>query len=361
MKILVLWADPTSSNLGVQALAYGAQSICHEAFGSDAVVDFHDFNGGDLGKPVTGRPLIGDLFDRGPSGFVSRMRSYDLILNIGEGDSFSDIYGPRRAGLMAGMHERVRASTTPHAIGPQTLGPFEKPLWRSLARRTLRHAALVTARDHNSAEYARSLGIGEVGLATDLVFALPAPDQLPVRSETILLNVSGLLVRESPHVDAAAYRALMTDLVVELRDRGQDVKLLAHVLDNPSLDNDVSAGRDLADVWECELLVPESLVDARRIIAGSRGLIGSRMHACLNALSLGVPALPLAYSRKFAPLMEDLGWAHTIDLRTDHPKADVLADASIALFEQNSAKQVSDVARARLSAYALALRGCVAS
>ena len=40
------------------------------------------------------------------------------------------------------------------------------------------------------------------------------------------------------------------------------------------------------------------------------------MHACLNALSVGTPAIPLAYSRKFEPLLSDLGWSHTVDLRT---------------------------------------------
>ena len=52
-------------------------------------------------------------------------------------------------------------------------------------------------------------------------------------------------------------------------------------------------------------------------------MIGSRMHACLNALSVGTPAIPLAYSRKFAPLLGDLGWAHVVDLRTQASDADV--------------------------------------
>jgi polysaccharide pyruvyl transferase WcaK-like protein len=72
------------------------------------------------------------------------------------------------------------------------------------------------------------------------------------------------------------------------------------------------------------------------------------MHACLNALSVGTPAIPLAYSRKFDSLMRDLGWEHTVDLRTDsdavnsvlaildHPGLDaevqsVIARADVAL------------------------------
>ncbi len=39
------------------------------------------------------------------------------------------------------------------------------------------------------------------------------------------------------------------------------------------------------------------------------------MHACLNSLSTGVPAIPMAYSDKFKPLLNDLGWSYTADLR----------------------------------------------
>ena len=53
------------------------------------------------------------------------------------------------------------------------------------------------------------------------------------------------------------------------------------------------------------------------MLAGASLVVGSRMHACLNALSVGTPAVPLAYSRKFAPLMADLGWEHVIDLRAE--------------------------------------------
>jgi hypothetical protein len=48
------------------------------------------------------------------------------------------------------------------------------------------------------------------------------------------------------------------------------------------------------------VVAPPDLDDARSIIAGSRVLVGARMHACLNALSTGVPAIAMSYSRKFA-------------------------------------------------------------
>src|SRR5699024_8479421 len=70
---------------------------------------------------------------------------------------------------------------------------------------------------------------------------------------------------------------------------------------------------------DLEVVVPADLDSVRETIAGARLLIGSRMHACLNALSVGTPAIPLAYSRKFAPLLDSVGWTTGFDLRTDDP------------------------------------------
>src|SRR5699024_10969139 len=86
-------------------------------------------------------------------------------------------------------------------------------------------------------------------------------------------------------------------------------------------DNDVPAARELAAQvdGDLEVVVPTDLDSVRETIAGARLLIGSRMHACLNALSVGTPAIPLAYSRKFAPLLDSVGWTTGFDLRTAGP------------------------------------------
>ena len=62
------------------------------------------------------------------------------------------------------------------------------------------------------------------------------------------------------------------------------------------------------------LHVPEDLDDVRSVIASAHLVIGARMHACLNALSVGTPAVAMAYSRKFAPLLESIGWNAVVSL-----------------------------------------------
>jgi len=150
------------------------------------------------------------------------------------------------------------------------------------------------------------------------VFALPVPEV--AKSRDVVLNVSGLLWGENSHVSAQDYRRVVERLHHTLVAQGRSVSLLAHVLDSPNADNDVVALQHFARsaAPDAELLVPTGIDDVREIVASANVVIGSRMHACLNALSVGTPAVPLAYSRKFASLLSDLGWDYTVDLRDSH-------------------------------------------
>ncbi|WNB85081.1 polysaccharide pyruvyl transferase family protein [Cellulomonas sp. ATA003] len=134
----------------------------------------------------------------------------------------------------------------------------------------------------------------------------------------------------------------MLDLAAGLLESGRHLTLLAHVLDSPVADNDVPAVREAAQVLDSpsvDVVIPTSLDDVRDVTGSAALVIGSRMHACLNALSTGTPAIPLAYSRKFDPLLRDLGWRHTIDLR----HADDPVGAALRLASADLGQDVADV------------------
>ena len=323
MRALVAWADDTSRNLGVRALAQGSGALVERVW-PDAQVDFQNFGTGVAPMPL-GR-LRGMVKERvtGRRGLVEWLSGYDLVIDTRSGDSFADIYGTTRLRRMTAFGELAAEAGVPVVLGPQTIGPFDSRQGRALARWTLRRAASVMVRDGDSATCARGLGREPDVRTTDVVFALPVPPA--EKSRDVVLNVSGLLWQPGPHVDSAGYRRTVHDLLTTLLANGREVTLLAHVLDSSLADNDVPTVRGLAEQYpRVELVVPSDLAEVRRVVASAGVVVGSRMHACLNALSVGTPAVPLAYSRKFAPLLADLGWEHTVDLRTDpDPAAAVL-------------------------------------
>lgn len=333
MRALVLWANDASTNLGVRALASGTTALIRRVY-PDAEVSLLAWGRHDapvrVGDP---RVLIKEMVT-GSGGLRDWLKSFDLVVDTRAGDSFADIYGLQRLFTMSLLAEAVHRARVPLVMSPQTIGPFGDVRARLIARRSLHTASLVMARDRISADHAVELGRPVDHLTTDVVFAIDAPERVVTRD--VVLNVSGLLWQPGPHVDSTIYRHQVREIYDRLRAAGRSVTLLAHVLDSDIADNDVPAIREFVSTLdeEPEVVVPTSLADVRTAVASAAVVLGSRMHACLNALSVGTPAIALAYSRKFAPLLADIGWTRTIDLRAATDVADqvmdMLVDESLA-------------------------------
>lgn len=324
MRVLVLWADANNNaNLGVRALAQGMESLARQAWGDSIEVELQDFGAGASGVSFGKSAILQEWVSR--RGAVrDRLAGFDIVLDSGAGDSFTDAYGLRRLAQMTTVQAAARSLNIPIVMGPQTIGPLRTRAGRLIAKRSIRGMTSVLARDSASAQEARSLGRPVDYAATDVVFALPV---VPVeKSRDIVLNVSGLVWQENSHIDAHRYRQSIRAVINELITCGRRVTVMTHVIgpDRPfggpeTKDNDTPAARVLEREFGSrdafEVAFPSDLAEARAILGGAELVIGTRMHACLNALSMGTPAIPLAYSRKFRPLLEDLDWPWTIDLR----------------------------------------------
>ncbi|WP_245542897.1 polysaccharide pyruvyl transferase family protein [Ruania albidiflava] len=250
----------------------------------------------------------------GRFGMMRWLKDFDLVWDTRSGDSFADIYGLARHRTMSMLHEFAVQAGPRVVLAPQTIGPFRTREGRMLAKRNLQRSTLVFARDSLSARAAERLGRPVDATASDLVFGIDQP--IPAAQHDVLLNVSGLLWSQNPHVDNMQYRATVRTIIDNLLERGRAVTLLPHVLESSNHDNDVPVSRSLVQEYDgrVSLHVPEDLDDVRSVIASAHLVIGARMHACLNALSVGTPAVAMAYSRKFAPLLESIGWNAVVSL-----------------------------------------------
>lgn len=345
MRALVLWADDRSANLGVRALAAGSARLLERAH-PGVELEFADFGGRRPELPLGRLRSLARERVTGRRGTLDWLAGFDLVLDTRGGDSFSDIYGLHRHAMMTAVAELASQAGVPLVLGPQTIGPFRSRAAALLARRTLRRARVVMSRDPVSTGVAARLGRKADVQTTDVVFALPVPPRTDERD--VVVNVSGLLWQDNAHVDARRYRAVVHELIGSLLARGRRVALLAHVVGNATTDDDVPAVHEAAAAHPgLETIVPDSLDSVRRVVASARLVYGSRMHACLNALSVGTPAVPLAYSRKFAPLLADLGWNPVVDLiRSQDPSSEALGFAGVDL--DAGAGTLAEEARSRI-------------
>lgn len=274
----------------------------------------------------------------------------DCFIDISGGDSFSDIYGMRRLVLGFLIRSLPLMLRKDFILFPQTYGPFKRSISKRMARTILRRAKRIYSRDQAGLEYARSLlgsGVSEARLrfAPDVAFLLDAREPRAAEIEALRrfrserpvlvgLNVSGLLYYGG-YTDRnefglkANYREVI-DGVVESLLRMQEIAivLVPHVIPRGdfrgSKENDLHACLDvrdrLAKRHPDRLFVAEGDYDQAQIkyvIGLCHFVIGTRMHSCIAALSQCIPAIGLAYSKKFRGVFETVGVEDLVlDLRS---------------------------------------------
>lgn len=259
-------------------------------------------------------------------------RKADYILDIGQGDSFSDIYGERRFNLINLVHREARLFDTTNSILPQTIGPFKDSGIKKKAYKAIKQANLVMTRDKKSYDYVTTHVPEQKAVKEyiDVAFFLPYK-KMEFEKENIHvgLNISALLWHGGYTGDNQF--GLITDyqLVVRqiidyfLSQPNVKLHLVSHVVSAERMvENDYAVAFDLTKEYNSPNLVLApfflSPIDAKDYISGLDFFMAARMHATIAAFSSGVPVVPMAYSRKFNGLFVDtLGYEHIVDLKVD--------------------------------------------
>src|SRR3990170_1745327 len=268
---------------------------------------------------------------------LGRINEADFIASLAGGDSFSDIYGLSRFFYVSLPQLLALFLGKRLILLPQTIGPFKHPLVKIIAKTIIKRAEAVYSRDQTGiSDASHLLGLNRnnqrVRFCYDVGFALQPVKPvtmdltgLPERSDRVRpvigLNVSGLLymggyTQSNMFGLKDDYRELVYGLIDHLiLTRGTDVLLVPHVFGTKE--------HDESDSVICEQIYAELKPKYQRRLYMVRGsynqseikyiiglcdfFIGSRMHACIAALSQNIPAAAIAYSKKFYGVLETIG------------------------------------------------------
>jgi polysaccharide pyruvyl transferase WcaK-like protein len=296
-----------------------------------------------LVRVIRWSPLRERLLDLHP--VLREIEGTTMCAAIAGGDSFSDIYGFRRLAYICLPQLLVLAVGRPLVLLPQTLGPFKSKVSQVVAGLIMRQASVVFSRDLEGLEVARELaGPGsDVRFSCDMGFAMqPQPpaagDPAWLTSgegPLVGLNISGLLYADPERAAKSFglkgnYRDVLESLVLWLTNEMEArVMLVTHV--TGAGESDALACKEFLAALNGRCAGRLHLADPgynhreiKHLIGQCEFFVGARMHACIGALSQGIPAAGMAYSRKFAGVYEsiDVG-ALVVDLR-HHDDAEVL-------------------------------------
>lgn len=243
---------------------------------------------------------------------VKVLRDCDTILIMG-GDDLSEYYGI--SSLLKSLRDIYALSVSGKKVCllGQTIGPFTS--WRiPLVKRILGKADSIYLRDETSYNYCKErLKLKNIILSTDLAFLDLARQGEYVDLESYGLTEgryycivpSGLWFKYCD--DYKLYIEGLTGIVDNLlniaRSKNYKVVLLAHVLE-PKRADDRAIIKSIAQKMDDEslIIIDDILLpfEARSILGSSALVITGRMHAAVSSLQLGVPAISLAYSVKYA-------------------------------------------------------------
>lgn len=384
IRICLIMHSTRSDNLGVGALSVAEVAILRDIardLGREieiTVMDWKDPRTPYISGPdvkvvdIDGKTMIN------PRGYFAIARRSDLVIDIGGGDSFADIYGSSRLNRMFWLKYLTHIARTPLVMAPQTVGPFTRRRSSILARLHMRLCKIVATRDTLSTRAARDMGVTrDLIEASDVALRLPFDVPPPREGGPVKvgINVSGLLMGggytgKNEFGLQLDYPGLIRRVIAHFQSHaaGCEVHLVPHVIvpeGRMAGEDDYSASQKLAADIPGLVLAPAftSPSEAKSYIAGMDFFMGARMHACIGAFSAGVPVIPMAYSRKFAGLFGSIGYDKTVDCTTQ--SEDAIFEAIVQGFEQRAELQDQVKAayaqgREKLGLYESALKDVIA-
>ncbi|VYT78823.1 hypothetical protein [Clostridium tertium] len=352
-KIILAGASLNSGNKGVNALTRGQVMLILDKFGinteiiilsytvSEIVTNTVKYNDASvLVKEIPcGKKNLIEAYIKsktfGENYIIKEIKECDEIWDISEGDSFSDIYGIKRFiqhSLIKLMAIKLNKKLI---IMPQTLGPFNSSIVKNTAKKILNKAEYVFVRDEISKKVAvEELGIKrEVKFIPDMAFYMQPDNELNIEkfidnpnNIKVGINVSALLYNGGYNGKnmfnlKADYKKLI-DLLIQRFSKmsNTEIILIPHVMTKEfEVEDDFRICKKIASDLNSKLKINIKTIDKyyredeiKAIISGCDYFIGSRMHACIGAISTCVPTSPIAYSRKFIGIWDKIGLGYCV-------------------------------------------------
>jgi polysaccharide pyruvyl transferase WcaK-like protein len=273
------------------------------------------------------------------SNILNILHKADFIGDIHGGDSFSDIYGFGRF-IMGVLPDIIILLLGKKLVFlPQTYGPYKSFLSKQISRYILRRATHIISRDREGVERVVEMIGAEnrdiVHFCPDVAFALDSVSLETIDIEPpitdshrpfIGLNVNGLLynggyTRNNMFQLNYDYKTFINTLVKRfLNDTNAHILLIPHTfLHDDDVESDPYACREIIQNTENAHRYRIHMVMGEHnpfVIKGFIGVcdffIGSRLHACIAALSQGIPTVGVAYSWKFSGVFESVGVGDTV-------------------------------------------------
>lgn len=267
-----------------------------------------------------------------------RDRDIDAVLDA-SGFAYSDSFGAKRSRREALYGRGWKRRGVRKVFLPQAFGPFADHDTKRWAREALDQADLVFARDTVSANYLESLGTSAtVRLSPDFTIGLSAIETPRPVEKAYLAVVPNTKMIVSGTINEEDYVSSLRSYVSAARRAGLEPLVVVHERGDKAIADRVATSTGARTFESVEPRVLKS------VLGQAAGVVSSRFHAVVGALSQGVPTLAYGWSHKYVELLRDFDvpeWLLTSDADPDERLA--------ALLDDRDGQERLELARAGLS------------
>lgn len=255
---------------------------------------------------------------------IDRYIRSDIIIDI-SGDSISEVTGFQGT-IYHFLHIWLALTLNkPTIVYAQSVGPFK--FTKPLAKNLLNKVDMITLRGKTSYDYLQKIGIYKplIYLTADLAFLMePSPveeiDKIfldhKIEGEYFVgLSVSHKMATE--YVSYSKYIELMAKITDYIIDELHAIVIFIPHVTGPKKDDDRIVADDIYKIVnnkdQVRLIRNDYTPQEMKGIIGKCDLfIGARMHACIGALSMGIPTINISYHHKSNDIMAMFGYEKNI-------------------------------------------------
>ncbi|WP_157939417.1 polysaccharide pyruvyl transferase family protein [Gracilimonas amylolytica] len=197
---------------------------------------------------------------------------------------------------------------------PQAFGPFQMKGTRKQAKKILKYADFVAARDKDSFSYLNELRTDvkkkKLFQYPDFTTSISVGEKLDEYKNQILIIPNSKMIKED-----GRYISYLLNLIKYLQRKDLNFSFLVHA---GNTDFQIANQINEINKSNINIIWHEDPILTKQIIKSSYFLITSRFHGLINGLSQGVPSISTSWSHKYERVLEeydfkDMGLINDLD------------------------------------------------
>ena len=236
----------------------------------------------------------------------------DVVLDA-SGFAYGDQWGPLSSLVTAEAIKKWKNQGTKVVFMPQAFGPFTDDKIKSAFKTVVEHADLIFAREKASYDFIIQL-VGErehIKIAPDFTNLMRGqlPDSFDYKANRFCVIPNYRMIEKAPKEQSDAYLPFLIECTKYLYNKGAKPFILIH-----EGRNDLWIAKEVAKSigHNINIIRETNPLYIKGIVGSSEGVISSRFHGLVSALSQGVPALATGWSHKYEMLFKDYSFPEGI-------------------------------------------------